>query len=171
MAVLRGSDEVARNKLLGYFKGDREVEYTSRQGNRASTRDIWVLPWYLGTPADNALRQQVNADLYPSVSGFITNFGFVSAPPVAQQMTIPGLLSDRAAITIQRNQSGVRKTSELTGRKYLDYDGQSVVVPFGRSTSIATGGPQDAFQVIFGRVKAASASNLCTFIPANYGVS
>lgn len=170
MAVLRGSDEVARNKLLGYFKGDREVEYVSRQGNRAASRDIWVLPWSLGTPADNALRQQVNADLYPSIAGFIINSAFVTLPPVAQRMVIPGLLSDRAVITLQRNQTGVRKTSELTGRKYLDYDGQSAVVPFGRSTAIPTGGPEDVFRVIFGRVKAASASNLCTFIPANYGV-
>lgn len=171
LAVLRGSDEIARNKLIEYLKGDRDVSYPGKSGNRDPVRDIWVLPWYLGTPATTALRQEINSSQYSSISGFINNFAFVTAPPVSERLTVPGLLSSRVAITLQRQGSGTRKTSQLTGKTYLSYGGQTVTAPFGRSTVVAQGGPQDGFAIIFGRVKAANPENLCTFIPANFGVS
>lgn len=166
--VLRSGNNQARGLLLSYFDGDRQVEYVNRQGNRAPTRDIWVRPFNLGIDPNMGLRQSVNAERFPLVQSFFLNFSFLTPPPVSFQLIAPRLLADRVVITVNRSNSGGRRTSQLTGKNYLSYGGDGLVVPFGRASIAMLEGPAQAFESITGRAVNANPLNQTTFIPSNW---
>lgn len=170
IGILRGSNETARNKLISYFKGEIQVEYTSRQGNRPATLEVYVTPFGIPLETGKKLVQDVNSARWAGVSGFVAGFTD-ETHAVADQINVPQLLVPRASITTQRTATGTNETSKLTGLRYKSYGGQSVSVPFGAGATAALSTPEAAFTVIFDRVKAASTANLCSFVPASYGLT
>lgn len=170
LGVLRGNNEAARNKLISYFRGDIQVEYPSRQGNRPATREVYVTPFGIPLETGKKLVQDVNNDRWAGVAAFVS--GFTAATHTeADQLVVPQLLVPRASITTGRSGTGTAETSKLTGLRYKSYGGQSVSVPFGEGAATDEKSPEAVFTKIFDAVKASNTANLCSFVPASYGLT
>lgn len=168
LGVLRGSNERARSQLISYFRGEITPQYSARRGPRPERRLAYVRPFNLGVAPNKFLVQEVNAVRFETVRAFATNFTFTSEPVVADRISVPGLLADRAVITTGRSGQGTRRDSQLTGNTYLSYGGDAVVVPFGRSAVAMVGSPSDVFGVITTRATNANPLNTVQFIPSSW---
>jgi hypothetical protein len=172
LRILRGSDDVVRDRLIRYFKGEIKPTYPERRGNRPAPLLLWLDP--LGLPLGDGykLAQDVNSQQFPNISTFVQGFVDTAAPTAENRVIVPGLLTARAAITTGRTvAAGVDETSKITGRTYKKYGGTSVSVPFGEGATAALQNEDAVFKVILGRVKAASAANICSFVPGSYSPS
>jgi hypothetical protein len=172
LKILRGNDQPAKTRLMQYFNGEIKPTYPERQGNRPASQLLWLDP--IGLPlGDGAkLAQEVNSQTYPNVATYVDGFVATAAPAVDDRIIVPGLLTARAAITTGRSAAaGTNETSKITGRQYRKYGGTTVSVPFGAGATTALQSEDAVFRVILGRVKAASAANLCSFVPGSYSPS
>lgn len=170
LRVLRESDEPARNRLIQYFKGEVTPTYPERRKARPDQVAVWVTPFGIPFPTGYGLRQTVAEVRFDEVAPFFSGFTFIQAPVISRRVVLPGLLTCRAAVTTDRRASGIAKNSQLTGRKYKDYGGNGVVVPFGAATDPDFQTEEAVFRRIFERVKEANERNQCSFIPGSYSV-
>jgi hypothetical protein len=72
----------------------------------------------------------------------------------------------RVVIATGRSNTGVAKTSKVTGLKYLDYGGTSTSVPFGRATAAET--MTAAFDAIKTAIVAQTAGARVTLTPEKF---
>jgi hypothetical protein len=166
LGILRGGNINARNQLISYFQGDRTVEYPERQGNRPARQEVFVRLFGIPLEGANQLVQEVNSTRFAGVQSFVNGFT-ASSLAVDSQIRARGLLAPRASFTTGRSQTGTRRTSQLTGLTYLDYGGDTVVVPFGPGTSAGQDDETEVFNIIRGRADAAPGDIVTTFIPGS----
>jgi hypothetical protein len=171
LKILRGSDEVARNRLIQYFKGEIKPTYPERAGDRPPTVDIWVIPFGLSFTSAARLLQEMSSTGTNEQAQFAGGFGSTTPPAAASRVVAPGLLVPRASITTGRTTTGTTKTSKISGRAYKSYGGASVSVPFGEGSGTDEKSEDAVFQKIFAAVKAANTRNMCSFVPGSYSLT
>jgi hypothetical protein len=171
LKILRGSDQVARDRLIQYFKGEIRPTYPERGGDRPSTVDVWVMPFGLPFTAAARLLQTMSSTGTNELSSYASSFASTTPPAAASRVVRPGLLVPRAAITTGRTQTGTSKSSKITGRPYKTYGGSSVSVPFGEGSGTDEKSENEVFQKIFAAVKTANTKNLCSFVPGSYSLT
>lgn len=168
LKILRGSDEVARNRLIQYFKGEIKPTYPERQGNRPSQVDLWVIPFGLQFAAGARLLQFMSTTATDEQNTFANGFGSTTPPAANLRVSAPGLLVPRAAITTGRSDIGSSRTSRITNRQYKSYAGATVSVPFGEGSAADEKSEDQVFRKIFTAVKNANTRNTCSFVPGSY---
>lgn len=168
--ILRGSDQEARTRLLGYLQGTNRATYPERQVARPAPVRVFLDPFGLPLAADVKLEDTMYGN-FAAVGSFVT--GFTSNTPPAQAANAVKLdraIAPRVSITTGRTAAGTSRVSQITGRSYKDYGGDTIVVPFGKGSGTDQDTPGEVFRIIRGRVKAASAANLCSLIPGVEGL-
>jgi hypothetical protein len=171
LKILRGSDQVARDRLIQYFKGEIKPTYPERQGDRPATVDLWVIPFGLAFTSAARLLQEMSSTGSNEQAQYAAAFGSTTAPAAASRVVAPGLLVPRAAITTGRTTTGTQKTSKITGRSYKSYGGAGVSVPFGEGAGADEKSEDAVFQKIFAAVKANNTRNMCSFVPGSYSLT
>lgn len=169
--ILRGSDQVARDRLIQYFKGEIKPTYPERAGDRPPTVDLWVIPFGLAFTSAARLLQEMSSTGSQEQASYAASFGSTTPPAAASRVVAPGLLVPRAAITTNRTTTGTAKISKITGRPYKDYGGTTVSVPFGEGGGTDEKNEDAVFQKIFAAVKAANTRNMCSFVPGSYSLT
>jgi hypothetical protein len=168
LKILRGSDEVARNRLIQYFKGEIKPTYPERQGNRPVKEEVWVDPFGLSLSDGSKLLQFMSITGEEERAAYVNSYCSKTTPAPAARVVAPGLLAPRAAIHTGRADTGTRETSKITGRGYKSYGGKTVSVPFGEGATAAEKSEDAVFKIIFSAVKANNAKNGCSFVPGSY---
>jgi hypothetical protein len=171
LGILRGNDAPAKARLLQYFNGDIKPTYPDRQGNRPTQIPVYLDPFGIPLTAPGKLVQNVTDSTFTDViKGFVTGFVSAAGPAtVTDRITLPGLLTCRAAITTGRSTGeGTTETSKITGNRYKKYGGKTVSVPFGEGASAELKNEDAVFRAIRTKVKEAAAANQCSFVPGSY---
>jgi hypothetical protein len=170
LGILRGKNQAAKTRLLQYLKGDVELTYV-RAKNPKRTTVYWVRPFGLGLPAAMKVMQAVKRFSRAETANLATPLivGYAFGPPTADnQLILKRWLAPRVAITFNRAPTGTQKTSQITGRSYKSYSGETVIYPFGAGTAAADKTEDAVFRVIFQRTKAQDSKNTCSFVPGTY---
>jgi hypothetical protein len=169
--ILRGKKgPSAKTKLLAYLNGDVDLEYPSRRGNRPVPVAVWVRPFVLPLAADVRLRQAATTGSDIAI-GYVGAYVSKTNPGAENEIILARVLSPRAAITTGRDTSaGTPETSKISGLSYRKYGGKTYSIPFGEGTAAEDKNEDSVFLKIRSAVKAASASNLCSFVPGSYSV-
>jgi hypothetical protein len=172
LKVLRGNDQAAKRRLLQYLDGQIDVSYTRTQQPKR-TAIYWVRPFGVDFPAAVKIMQSVKRfSDYQTVNfarAFVLNYVF-GPPTVVNQLVLKGVLAPRVAITLNRNTTGTTKTSQLTGKTYKSYSGETVIYPYGAGTSASDKSEETVFKVIFQRTKADNSRNGCSYSPGSWSV-
>jgi hypothetical protein len=172
LKVLRGNDRAAKDRLLQYLNGDIEATYP-RTPHAPVTEVLWVRPFSFDFPSQKKIMQTINRRSSPAAIPLgrpILN-GFVfAAPAAADQIILKGVLAPRVAITFNRTATGTRKTSQLTGRSYKSYSGNTVIYPFGAGTAASQKTEDAVFKILLARAKDQDPSNVCSFVPGSWSV-
>jgi NAD(P)-dependent dehydrogenase (short-subunit alcohol dehydrogenase family) len=170
LSLLRGNDAPAKARLLQYFNGEIKPKYPDRAGNRPPQELVFLDPFGIPLGAGAKLGQKVTSGAaYNAAKAWVQGFIEAAAPASAEdKITLPGLLTCRAAITTGRNDIGTDTVSKITGNTYKKYGGDTVSVPFGEGATADLQNEDVVFRVILSRVKAANAKNQCSFVPGSY---
>jgi hypothetical protein len=172
LKILRGNDRAAKARLLQYLNGDTEVTYPRTQHTSVS-EVLWVRPFGFDFPPQKKIMQSISRRSSPSVIPLGRSIlqGYVfAAPAAADQMILKGVLAPRVAITFNRTATGTSKTSQLTGRSYKSYSGNTLVYPFGAGTAAAQLTEEAVFRILLGRAKEQDPKNVCSFIPGSWSL-
>lgn len=170
LGILRGSDEVARNRLIQYFKGEIKPTYPARSKARPDQQQVFVKPFGIPLTASKVLVQEVNSARFAGVKAFVAGFTDDTAT-AANQVKLPGLRSPRAVIVTERSATGTSQTSKISGRAYKSAGGKGISVPFGEGETADQKSEEQVFQIILARVKAAQERNTCSFVPGSYSLT
>jgi hypothetical protein len=172
LKILRGNDRAAKDRLLQYLNGDIEVTYP-RTSRTPYSQVLWVRPFGFDFPAATKIMQPIKRQASDSVillgRNIITGYAF-GPPSAADQIILKGVLAPRVAITFNRTATGTRKTSQLTGRLYKSYSGNTAIFPFGAGTSAAQKTEEAVFRILLARAKEQDPSNVCSFVPGSWSV-
>jgi hypothetical protein len=172
LKILRGNDRAAKDRLLQYLNGDIEATYP-RTGRTPYSQVLWVRPFGFDFPAATKIMQLVKRKASDSVillgRDIVSGFAF-GPPAAADQIILKGVLAPRVAITFNRTATGTRKTSQITGRSYKSYSGDTAVFPFGAGTTAAQKTEDAVFKILFARAKEQDSSNVCSFVPGSWSV-
>jgi hypothetical protein len=172
LKILRGNDQAAKNRLLQYLDGTIEATYP-RTVRTPYSQVLWVRPFGFDFPAQTKLRQAIKRQASDSVINLGRNIvqGYVFGPPsAADQLILKGVLAPRVAITFNRTATGTRRTSQLTGKLYKSYSGNTAIFPFGAGTSAAQKDEASVFRILLARAKEQDPSNVCSFVPGSWSV-
>ena len=164
LKVLRGGNETARNQLISYLKGERQVTYPARQVNRPPSNLVYVEPFSLPLTAGKKLEEKVNSTRYASITSFVAGF-LADTHAAADVVILDRSISPRAVITLGRSAEGTSEISKLTGQRYKKYGGNAVSVPFGKGTGTGEDTVAEVFRIIRTRVKTSAVSNQCSLVP------
>lgn len=166
LGVLRGNSNSAKTKLLAYLDGSNEVSYPKQQ-IASSGLKIWVRPFIPGlNTAKKVLQVQRGRGNTGDLGNYFQTYAH-QTPAAASQILLPGWIAPRVVIVKGRG-TGIRKTSQLTGKSYRSYGGESYTYPFGAGGSPIVVDENAAFRTIRGRVKAAKPEYLCSYVPGTF---
>lgn len=172
LGILRGRNTTARDQLIGYLTGERNVNYPSRSGNRPPMQRVFVKLFGFELPAATLLVQKVNSQRWESVKDFFnlyTKEALATEGTAEVPLEVRGIRAPRVVVTTGRSGTGTSQTSELTGLPYKSYGGTSVSVPYGPATSSNT--EIGVYQIIRGRVLADSPEdsppNTAVYVPGS----
>jgi hypothetical protein len=164
LRILRGGNNTARDQLISYLKGERQVTYAGRQGSRPAPNFVYVDPFALPLQTGKKLEEKVTSTTFATVSSYFS--GFVSDTHTAADIVVlDRSISPRAVVTIGRSAAGTSQTSKLTGLRYTSYGGNGVSVPFGKGTGTNEDTVAEVFKIIRTRVKTANAGNMVSLVP------
>lgn len=167
IGIFRGGKPSEVNRLIQYLKGEIDVNYPARQGNRPPTTKLFVRMFMNILEDGKYLVQKVNAQKWPNVSSYFAGRAIVNGPTAENQVEIPGVLNPRAAVSYNISADAENETSKITGRRYRKYRAQNVVVPFGPAND--TESTEEAFRAIKALVMPAGVNNRrVSYIPGTY---
>lgn len=172
LKILRGNDRAAKDRLLQYLNGDIDVTYPRPQ-RTPYTQVLWVRPFGFNFPAAKKIMQSIKRRSSATVINLGRNIvqGYAFGPPAAaDQIILNGVLAPRVAITFNRTATGTSKTSQLTGKRYKSYSGDTAIYPFGTGTSASQQTEDAVFRILLARAKEQDPSNICSFVPGSWSV-
>jgi hypothetical protein len=172
LRILRGNDRAAKDRLLQYLNGDIDATYP-RTPNPKRTAVYWVRPFGFDFPAAKKIMQSLSRRSSATTANLGQSLlqGFAFGPPAAaDQIILKGVLAPRVAITFNRTATGTRRTSQITGRSYKSYSGDTAVFPFGAGTTASQKTEDAVFKILFARAKEQDSSNVCSFVPGSWSI-
>lgn len=146
LAIFRGGRAEEINRLMRYLRGEDMPNYPARRGNRPTQKKIYARPYLDGVGTNFYIETEVNNDRWGTISSAIGNRAKEAVTEQETGIEVPSLRNPRAVFTWGISQNGTPRTSQLTGRSYKTYGGQSAVSQFGKTGT--TGNPTSDFQAI-----------------------
>lgn len=168
--IWRGTDPQARTKLEEYLKGNRKVEYASRQVDRPDQKILYCGFFSEVIPATVKSRETASVpgwNLHKTL--FAGRTSDVALAANDKVLDFLGVASPRVVITTGRTANGTADTSKITGKRYKRYGGTSYSIPFGPKNDTDSQGA--AFEEIKNGVKSGAngARNQAVYVPSTYG--
>jgi len=166
IGIFRGGRAEEIDRLIGYLRGTRQVNYPERQGNRPDRLKNYARPFLQGIGTNFYLEAQYNEERWNTISGAIGNRVKLAVTESETGLRIPNFYNPRAVFTYGVSATGTRKNSQITGRAYKDYGGDSAVSQFGRVQ--ATDTPSGEFAEIKTAFTNGRPRSRVSYVPPSY---
>lgn len=167
LSIFRGGRAEEIDRLIGFLRGTRQVNYPERRGNRPPQRATYAKPFLSGLGENFYIEASVNDNRWGTISSAIGNRVKLTLTSEESGLKVPRFYNPRAVFTFGISQTGTAKTSQITGRSYKDYGGDSAVSQFGRTTG--TQNPSTEFnQIKTAFIGTQTASRRVSYIPPSY---
>lgn len=146
IGIFRGGRAEEINRLIRYLRGEDMPNYPSRRGNRPEQLKNYARPFLEGVGTNFYLEASVNNNRWGIISGAIGSRVKTTLSNTETGIKIPNFYNPRAVFTWGISRTGTSRNSQITGRNYRDYGGESAVSQFGKVGNTDT--PSDEFQEI-----------------------
>lgn len=145
----------ALTKYISYLQTPRVPNLNSR-GARPQQQNVFVVPFNFDLATDEVIPLRASQDGVNVLATFInnaaTNAELLTTIGSKQPVSNTGFKPAKVVYFRNTTRSVTVATSDITGRKYLKYAGDTYTAPFGRKT--ATDDQNDCFNAIKGLILA-----------------
>ena len=166
LAIFRGGRAEEIDRLIGYLRGTRQVNYPERQGNRPERKKSYARPFLQGLGTTFYLEAEYNDERWNTISPAIGNRVKLTMTGSEVGLKIPNFANPRAVFTYGISGTGNRRDSQVTGRPYKDYGGDSAVSQFGLVQ--ATDTPSSEFAAIKTDFTQGQTRRRVSYVPPSY---
>lgn len=166
LAIFRGGRAEEIDRLIGYLRGTRPAVYPERQGNRPPRLKNYARPFLTGIGENFYLEAEYNQNRWGTISSAIGNRVKLSMTGTEVGLNVPNFMNPRAVFTYGISSTGTPKTSQITGRTYKDYGGDSAVSQFGLVAAGDT--PSGEFANIKAAFGLGDPTRRVSYIPPSY---
>lgn len=166
IGIFRGGRAEEIDRLIGFLRGTRRAVYPERQGNRPEQQLTYAKPFLSGIGDNFYLEAGSNANRWGTISGALGARVKTSLATNETGIKIPNFLNPRAVFTYGISGTGENKQSQITGRSYKDYGGDSAVGQYGRTA--AGQNPEAEFVLIRAAFMGTSTNRRVSYVPPSY---
>lgn len=166
IGIFRGGRADEIDRLIGFLRGTNRAVYPERQGNRPPQQITYARPFLSGVGTDFYLEAGSNQNRWGTISAALGARVKTTLAVGETGLKIPNFYNPRAVFTYGISGTGTARTSQITGRSYKDYGGDSAVGQFG-----ATGAgqsPEAEFILIRADFVGTSDDRRVSYVPPSY---
>lgn len=164
--IFRGGRAEEIDRLIGYLRGTRPATYPERQGNRPEQQKTYARPFLEGIGSNFYLEAASNKTRWRTISGALGSRVKTEMTGSETAFKIPNFHNPRAVFTYGISGTGTPKQSQITGRSYKNYGGNSAVSQFGLVTAGDT--PASEFSAIKTAFADDSDNRRVSYVPPSY---
>ena len=166
IGIFRGGRAEEIDRLIGYLKGTRQVNYPNRRGDRPEQQRTYARPFLEGVGSNFYLEAASNQRRWSTISSALGTRVKTTITGSETAFKIPNFYNPRAVFTYGISRTGSVRTSQITGRSYKNYGGDSAVSQFGLVTAGDT--PASEFAAIKAAFIGTTTNRRVSYVPPSY---
>ncbi|QKD80772.1 hypothetical protein HPC62_00015 [Thermoleptolyngbya sichuanensis A183] len=166
IGIFRGGRAEEIDRLIGYLRGTNRAVYPERQGNRPDQQRTFARPFLEGVGSNFYLEAASNLNRWGTISGALGTRVKTTITGSETAFKIPNFYNPRAVFTYGISGTGAPRVSQITGRSYKSYGGDSAVSQFGLVAAGDT--PESEFAAIKTAFTTGQTNRRVSYIPPSY---
>jgi hypothetical protein len=166
IAIFRGGRAEEIDRLIGFLRGTNRAVYPQRQGNRPEQQKTYARPFLEGVGSNFYLEASSNQTRWTVIAGALGTRVKTTMTGSETAFKIPNFYNPRAVFTYGISGTGTPRVSQITGRNYKDYGGDSAVSQFGLVTAGDTASSE--FAAIKTAFVGTSTNRRVSYVPPSY---